>query len=70
MSSFERQLFNKEKQLGLKGVKYEHYEIAIKRYGYTGRMTEETLKEIAPIINIQPSSLDDEFSRAHKMFKS
>ncbi|CDW81929.1 UNKNOWN [Stylonychia lemnae] len=56
--------------LRLKGVKYEHYEIAIKRYGYTGRITEEPLKEIAPIINISPSALDDEFSRASKIFKS
>jgi hypothetical protein len=46
LSAIERIVVEREMELKLCMVKYEVYERAIKRYGWTGRLTDATLSEI------------------------
>jgi hypothetical protein len=39
---------NRELKLKLSGVSYESFESAVKRFGYTGTLTDNTLVETSP----------------------
>ena len=61
---------NQERQLGLGCVNYSIYEGAIKRYGYTGRVRDDSLKEIADYINLTPKQLDEADSYTAKTYRA
>eukprot|EP00347_Sterkiella_histriomuscorum_P000070 403377301 len=70
MTLQERQVFQKEQSIGLHKVNYEVFERAIKRYGFTGRLTEDSFKAIAKeYFNISPQTLDDKFTNEYKYLK-
>ena len=48
-----------EHHMGLAGVPFEIYEGAIKRDGYTGRATDDSMKEVAGLISLSVSDFDD-----------
>ncbi|CDW82315.1 UNKNOWN [Stylonychia lemnae] len=51
-------------------MKFEEYERVIMRYGYTGRITENIIEEIAQDINLDISHLEQENSIQHYFFKN
>ena len=51
-------------------VKYEDFEIYIKRYGYVGSITDEILAEIADSINLNAEDLQDETSQYHTYYQA
>lgn len=46
VSALERDIIDREVQLRLCNVKFEIFERTIKRFGYTGKLTDATLTEI------------------------
>ena len=52
LSAVEQKVSAHERQLHLTGVRFDVYEGAIKRYGYVGRVRDESLKEISNDINL------------------
>jgi hypothetical protein len=54
----------------LSGVLYDVYESAIKRYGYVGRVRDESLKEVSDHINLSYSRLNDENSAVNHFYRA
>ena len=46
-----------ERQTGLAAVLYSNAETSIKRYGYTGKLNDTTLGEIASELNVRTKDL-------------
>ncbi len=51
-------------------VKFEDYERAVKRFGYTGRLNDDLLTEIGQDINLKPKDLLDADALAHYYYQS
>ena len=56
LSPNERAIVDKELVLHLATVQYESYEYAIKRYGFTGSLTEEGMTEVKDYLNLDTSN--------------
>jgi hypothetical protein len=59
-----------ERLLHLSGVRFDVYEGAIKRYGYVGRIRDESLKEISSDINLDANKLADNASYVSRTYKA
>jgi hypothetical protein len=65
LSSVEREILKREMDLRLYNVKYENFERNIKRFGYTGRLTDTTLTEIKDSIHLEVDDLKDRNAITH-----
>lgn len=59
-----------ERQLHLAGVRFDVYEGAIKRYGYVGRVRDESLKEVSSDINLDATKLAENTSYVSRTYKA
>ena len=67
----ERSVLDRELNLGLSKVYFETFEAAVKRYGYTGKLNDEGMNEIAKEINLDFDDMqNDRNSAAHHYYKS
>ena len=57
-------------KLKLGHVSYEAYERGVKRYGYTGRLTDQTLREVKTELHLNPEELRDRDSLTHFYYQS
>ena len=70
VSPTERTIIDRELRLGLYSIRYEDFERAIVKYGYTGRLTDQIFEHIAPDINMEVGSLTDKQSAFHYYYQS
>jgi hypothetical protein len=70
LSALERNVSKIEEKVGLWGVKYDAFEAAITRYGYTGRLTDTTLAEIKDEINLNVDVLSDPLNEIHFYYQA
>ena len=70
MSNVEQRVLEGEKQLRLAGVRFDIFEGAIKRYGYVGRVRDESLREVHSDINLDLSKFNDTESYVSKTYKA
>ena len=59
ISHLERTIVDRELRLGLHSLKYEDFERSIVKYGYTGRLTDTIIEEIAGELNLDSQALTD-----------
>ena len=69
LSELERSVLDRELQLGLHRVRFEEFERAIMRYGYTGRLTDQMLTEIKGDIHLQAEDLTNRNAITHFYFQ-
>jgi hypothetical protein len=73
VSNAERILQDREKKLKLNKIYYDSYEAAIKRYGYTGFLTDTTLLATLPspaVGALSGGELPDQNAIAHYYYQS
>lgn len=51
-------------------MRFETYENAIKRYGYTGRINDQILNEVASEIHLNPKDLTDRATVSHFYYQA
>jgi hypothetical protein len=65
LSEVERKIVDRELKLRLHQVRFDSFEFAIKRYGYTGELTDSIFAEISEEINLNHKELTDRNSIIH-----
>ena len=71
MSKIEHSLINKESALKLHKIDFEIYEMALKRYGYTGNLQDNVLQEVCNLIKIKNfEKLTDQTGIVHYYYQS
>lgn len=70
MSQKERKIIDRELKMHLYTVRYDTFERAVKRYGYTGRLTDTMFLEVQDIIRVSVDDLKDRNSITHFYFQN
>ena len=60
---------NREQKLGLNKISYDTFEAGVKRYGYTGTLTDSTLVETSPS-GVDAKDLQDRNSITHFYYQA
>ena len=69
LSDLERTLIDRELQLGLSACNFDTFERCIKRFGYTGRVTDTTLEEVRSEIHVKTEDLTNRNEITHFYFQ-
>jgi len=70
LSLVERKVVDREVKMHLHSVRYDVFERCIKRYGYTGRITDRVFDEVADEVKIHNEELKDRNNVIHYYFQN
>jgi hypothetical protein len=70
LSAVEQKLTGQERTLHLQGIRFDVYEGAIKRYGYVGKVRDDSLREISSDINLDFKQLQDDTTYLARTYKA
>ena len=65
LSAVEHKIVDREKKLNLYSVRFENFERAVMRFGFVGRLSDHTLAEIAPDINLNLDEVFESYTIHH-----